>query len=86
MSKCDIHDGQHKNKYGHIYKKEKSAIAMSLGERERERERGTERESQRSIKDEEGESKFAKCNLVDRIKGNLDARMVMCLMHPFKPT
>ena len=46
MSKCDIHDGQHKNKYGHIYKKEKSAITMSLG-RVREIEREIEREKER---------------------------------------
>ena len=33
-----------------------------------------------------GESKFAKCNLVEKIKGNLDARMVAYVMHPFTTT
>ena len=48
---------------------------MLARERERERENNNQRES-----------KFSKCNLVARIKGNLDARMVAFVMHPFKPT
>ena len=76
MSKCDIHDGQDKNKYRHSWKKEKGVPFCN--DRKKERERGRERERGSETEHERRESNFAKCNLVERIKGNLDAKMVIC--------